>query len=71
MIQLMRLFPFFHDGIAVTLLAQVLPGNCYLYQGGVVFTCVCLNVCSSVCPLTGLLKNYWTCLYEILWNGWI
>jgi len=30
---------------------------------------VYLSVCLSVCLLTVLLKNYWTNLFEILWNG--
>jgi len=29
-----------------------------------------LSACLSVCLLTGLLKIYWSNLYEILWNGW-
>jgi len=32
--------------------------------------CPCLSVCLfSVCVLIGLLKNCWSNLYEILWNG--
>ena len=29
-----------------------------------------VSVCLSVCLLTGLLKNCWTNLCEILWDGW-
>jgi len=44
----------------------------YFRQWGYVFTqvSVCLSVCLYVCLLTRLLKNYWSNLYEILWNGW-
>jgi len=31
---------------------------------------LCFHLCLSVCLLTGLLKNYWWDLCEILWNGW-
>ena len=31
---------------------------------------VCLSVYLSVCLLTGLLKTYWSNIYEISWNSW-
>ena len=34
-----------------------------------VFIPVCLLVCVFVCLLAGLLKNIWTDLNEILWEG--
>jgi len=35
----------------------------YLRQGGYVSTYVCLSVNWNT-------QNYWSNLYEILWNGW-